>query len=172
VYLHHRPYGAKRYTIYAKTQTAEDGSYSFEVEPTKRTVYQVRHLGSADFVAPVDPAGETITPYAYLTTPVVPSTLQAKVDYNVYGYLKPHHPAGEQSVEVRCYQLQPDGTYELKAKIPATNFDHDTRAGTITKYRAVLRVPEAGVWKFRAYISGDSQHASTFSIGWRQRIVK
>jgi hypothetical protein len=171
VYLMYRPYGAARYTVQTRTQTDADGNYEFEVKPSKRTYYQVRHLGSSRFVAPLDPAGLTITPSAALGDPRVPSTVTRNTSFVAYGYLRPRHTAGAKSVQVRCYQLQPDGTYLFKTAAAATNYDYSTSTGTITKYKATVSVPSAGTWRFRAYIAGDSTHASTWSPGSVYRTV-
>jgi hypothetical protein len=93
-----------------------------------------------------------------LGVPQAPARVRAGARFAVSGSLSPQHPAGAQSVEIRCYRLS-GKTWVLRRTVLALNTD----AGTATRYEAAFALGARGSWRLRAYAPADADHAATLS---------
>ncbi|HSK47735.1 MAG TPA: hypothetical protein VLA05_07010 [Coriobacteriia bacterium] len=169
LYLFAKRYGATQYEYVKSTVTADDGTYSFSANPSRRTEYRVRHLGSKDYITPKNAPTLVITPRAYLRSPYTPSTVTHGVYWTASGNLRPRHKAGVRDVYVRIYKHdEATDKYVYQKTFRATNYDLDSET---TKYKARVYFPSAGKWSIRAYIQGDTTHVATYSA-YRYRDVK
>jgi hypothetical protein len=97
-------------------------------------------------------------PAPQLGAPVAPARVRAGVRFSVSGVLSPQHPAGAQSVVVRCYRRTGSG-WVLKRTVTAVNADD----GDVTRYQAAFALGTPGAWRLRAYAPADAAHAATSS---------
>jgi hypothetical protein len=180
IYVFKKAYGASQYSLAGSTLTADDGSYSFPVTPTKQTRYQVRHLGSAAYVAPKTPASLVITPKLYFSNHpyTTTSTMTYGKYYSVWGFFKPKHSVGSSEIKVRAYrkELQADGTYKyVYRKTYVTKVVSHTSTSSYSKYKySYVKLPK-GTWRLRAVHEADSKNALTYSDtlhGWKYVTVK
>lgn len=97
-------------------------------------------------------------PKPVLGAPQVPARVAAGARFTVSGTLSPQHPAGESSVEIRCFYRTAAG-WALRRAVTATNQD----SGDLTRYVASFALAKAGRWRLRAYAPADAEHAAVSS---------
>jgi hypothetical protein len=97
-------------------------------------------------------------PKPQLGAPKAPARVRAGAPFAVSGTLSPQHPAGAQSVAVRCY-LRAGAAWVLKRTVWATNAD----TGDATLYGARLVLGTPGRWRLRAYAPADADHGAALS---------
>ena len=97
-------------------------------------------------------------PAPQLGAPVAPARVRAGVRFSVSGVLSPQHPAGAQSVVIRCYR-RTGSRWVLKRTVAAVNADD----GDVTRYQAAFALGTPGAWRLRAYAPADAGHAAASS---------
>lgn len=158
-----KPYGALAFQKIGSAQTDGSGHLSFAVTPAKRTEYRIV-FGQADLYESKTSNVLTCIPYAYVTAPSARKTTYAVNEYLVTaGYLKPRHKAGLRDLRVfaQRYEKQPNGSYKWVTR--RTYYAKLVNYGTYTKYSTAVRLPYRGKWRLRAYVIGNTTHASTWS---------
>lgn len=90
--------------------------------------------------------------------PQAPTRVRAGVRFSVSGTLSPQHPAGAQSVQIRCYRLT-GSTWQLRRTVTAVNVDADGG----TRYQAAFALGARGSWRLRASATADAEHAAALS---------
>lgn len=145
------------WTAVGTKTTGTNGSVSFTAKPARRTYYRVSvPYGNSKVFS----ATKTVTPRPYLTISA-PTDVKTASSFTVTGYLKPKHVAGAKDVAIKCYL---NGT--LKKTVYATNANYTSSTGSVyTKYSAKFTLPERGAWTLKAYVPGDSMHATYTTAG-------
>ena len=146
-----------KYVTYAKTDV--NGVCTFTVKPNVKTSYRVTYDGWMDMI-PGGSAAKTVTPKAYMGTPVAPTRASKTRNFNVYGYLKPRHTSGSYPVRVYKYRLV-SGKWKSYGYVTARAYNYSS----YTKYLRSIRLPYAGKWRLRAYHC-DSGHCASWSSGY------
>lgn len=121
-----------------------------------RSVYRAYFSGSGSYLS--SESGQVaVSPKAYLSTPVAPTTMYKTRYYSVYGYIKPAHTVG--TYPVRIYkQRYVSGRWVSYGYV---NAKASAYSG-YTKYTGSVKLPYAGRWRLRAY-HADSLHAANYS---------
>ena len=121
------------------------GQYTQVVQPRKLTYYRFVFLGTSAYAASVSNT-VTIQVRPYLSSPVIPKKAKAGKLFKVWGWLKPHFPAGAKTVKVKAYRSK-GGKWVVAKRLAATNVD----AAGYTKYKVTTKLTKKGKYRFRAY---------------------
>jgi hypothetical protein len=111
---------------------------------------------------------EIVTPHVALTTPRLPSVVDADDLVTVTGDLKPHHAAGGHTVELVFQRRGVGGDWVTKLTVAAVNRDLD--GGEATRYVGHARL-SAGSWRVQATHPADEAHALS-TTSWRTFAVE
>ncbi len=111
---------------------------------------------------------EVLTPHVALTTPRLPSRVDAAGLITVTGRLTPRHPAGEQTIQLEFQRRGAGGAWVTKLEAAADN--RDLAGGEATSYVGHARLP-VGSWRVRATHPADAAHALTLT-SWRAFVVE
>lgn len=107
----------------------------------------------------------TVLPAATVTRPHAPLSPRHGRLFTVWGYLKPQHAAGTQTVKLYCSR-RVSGVWKLRKTMRATVSDYST----YSKYSVRLSLPSAGRWRIRGYYA-DADHRASWST-WRYLTVR
>ncbi len=150
-------YDGKTWKPLGTPSTGPDGSFSLTAKPVRITYYRVKYAGSPFAYVGCVSRTVKVTPYAYLSSPSVPSHAHKNRTFKVTGSLKPRH-SGSRVVRLYCYRSE-RGKWVLRKSLWCSL----TSTTTGSRYTASVKLPYRGTWRMRAYIAGDSVHASTWS---------
>lgn len=148
------------------TTTRTNGVYFMNTTPLVKRVYlRVRLAGDADYLGATS-AALSVKPRLQFSDAPASSryTFKASNAYVVWGYFLPKRGVST-VVQVRAYRYQrkADGSwgYVYRTSFPTivTNPEGSTR----TKYTALVRLPQRGKWRLRAYHPSNPLNAKTFS---------
>lgn len=146
----------------ATTTTDGLGAYAFSARPTVKTWYRVSIDGDSVVGRGVSTQTVTVLPKAYLSTPYAPTTAYKGRAFSSFGYIKPRHTAGAQSVKLQCYRLERQSSgawvWVLRKTVSAKNADYSS----YTKFSVSTSLPSTGKWRIRA-AHADAGHASSTS---------
>lgn len=115
----------------------------------------------------VDPAGflnthvPWVAPPASITTPTVPTSVQAQRMFRAFGTFGPKVPDGSRNLVLECERLE-GGKWVRRASWLGVSRD---LSDTGSRYQISARLPRPGSWRVRAFAAGDMGWSST-SSGW------
>jgi beta propeller repeat protein len=145
-------------------KTDDAGKFSFSVAHVQRKItVHVVCPGSASCL-PTKSKTLTVKPKALLTRPHLvergPSNgwISLTADYEITGYLKPHHPAGSSAVLLRVYRKGPIGSYSLFTSLKVKVSDYST----YSRYDVTRSWAPTYSYKVVA-VHADADHAKTVS---------
>jgi hypothetical protein len=141
--------------------TASGGQFVFSVHPTQKTNYRVRFAGTSEYLASGPTNSVFAVPRAFVGTPVAPETIPAGASRNVYGALKPRHPAGTYPVRIYKWRRTAAG-WRAYGYVTARASNY----GSYSRYSRSLVLNRAGKWRLRAFAPSDSLHAQAWSSGY------
>jgi basic membrane protein A len=99
--------------------------------------------------------------------PVAPAAMSKTKSYRVYGSLKPRHAPGTNPV--RIYKWRKVGrSWKPSGYVAAKVSDNSANS----RYTQSLRLPQAGLWRLRAYHPADTYHSAAWSSGYANVTVK
>lgn len=134
-----------------------------------KTVYRARYAGDQGNVGSVSSA-VVVIPQVYVSNPSAPSTMYRRRAAVVSGYLKSRHTAGTYPVKVQAWAWNKTKGQWVSMGIrnaKASNYS------SYTKYTVTFTPSGAATkWRFRALAIADSQHAATWSSGYKYVTVK
>ena len=104
----------------------------------------------------VHASAAALTP-AFLTVPVLPSTVRASRAFRVFGTLLPKHRVGAKTVQLRVWRLR-NHAWVVVRTVWASNSGRTTS----TRYTATLRLAR-GKYRIRAIAPADADNTSS---GW------
>jgi len=141
------------------TAASFTGAIAYTVKPTVKTKYRFRFAGDQVYNGSTS-GSVTITPKAQLVSQPRGATARKRSRlYTTYGFLKPHHAAGQKNVKVLCYFWQ-NGKWRYKKAVWAKNYNYSS----YTKYKATFRLGLRGKWRLKAYYPATSMYAKTYSV--------
>jgi hypothetical protein len=111
-------------------------------------------------------SSRTVTPKAYVRTPIAPTTMSTAKSYSVYGYLKPRHTSGTSPVRIYKERYS-NGKWYAYGYVSAKASNYSS----YSKYSVSMRLTKTGRWRLRAY-HADTGHAASWSSGFDYVTVK
>lgn len=132
------------------------GNYATSVSVVQRTCFRILFRGDAEYVTSVSPT-RVVTSKAYLTAPGAPATVYKGAAFNLVGYLKPRHKAGQSWVTLQ-FDVYSAGAWKRVKSIPTATSDNYS----YSKYTASTSLPYLGKWRIRAFHS-CAGHVATYT---------
>ena len=105
--------------------------------------------------------------YPVVSNPIAPAKMSRLRSYKVYGFLSPRHTAGTRPVLIYKYR-KVKGAWKSRGRISATVSDYSNKS----KYSAMIRLPQAGTWRLRAFHPAHTNEVATWSAGYDVVTVK
>ncbi len=139
------------------TTTDASGNFSFSASPSVKTTYTLQYAGEGEYEG--SSAQVVVTPYAKVTTPVVPSSIKHTKSFKAYTYLYPKHTAGTTAMTFYFQKKNSKGTYVTVKTVTAKAADYSSARSKVTSPSVKLK---AGKWRVRAK-HVDAGHATTYS---------
>jgi hypothetical protein len=143
------------WTTIASLTTGTFGVVNAPVYPTQATQYRVFYGGDATHAA-VTSVSVKITPMVKLGAVAAPSKVRKNKSFTVSGSLTPKMSAGSKTVKIKCY-LKKNGKWTLKKTFTTKNSNN----GSVSKYKASIKLPTKGSWQLVAYSPETSKYAET-----------
>lgn len=144
------------------TTTTADGSFTFSTTPIVKTTYRARAVAATSVASALGPSVFAL-PCASVSNPVAPAVMRRTHPYTVWGYLKPRHAQGTNSVRIyKWHRSSASQPWLPKGYVTAKAADYST----YSKYSCSMRLYSVGYWRIRAYAPADSGHAASWSKGY------
>ena len=143
------------WTAVTSTTTGASGLARVQASPTQATQYRLVFDGDATHAA-VTSAPVTVAPMVKLGAVSAPSKVKKGEAFSVSGALTPKMSAGSKTVKIKCY-LKKNGKWALKKTFTAKNFN----SGSVSRYKASIKLTTKGSWRLVAYSPKTSKYAET-----------
>jgi hypothetical protein len=137
------------------TGGSSSGSYRYDHVPTQRTYYRARFAGDSRYLSSTAAPYRRVWPLAALTRPTASSSsLRYAKTYTFKGSLRPAH-VSRGAVRILAYR-KVGGVYVYRRTFYG-------KASGGTTYSALIRLPNRGSWRLRAYHPTDPYRHQTYS---------
>ncbi len=160
--------GKTSWKTLAQSTTSTNGSFSYKVNPNRKTFYRVTYSGRSGAYWGKVSSAIVVTPRASVGTPRARTTMSHSRYYTVYGFLKPKHASGSYPVRIYMWKKTSTGKWKRYGYVSARASDYSS----FTKYSKRMRLPSAGKWRLRAYAPADSRHSASWSSRFDYVTVK